>query len=312
MHQFNSPLRIDQIQALIAVASYGSFAAAANALDRDSSVITRRIRALEAHLGVRLLERTTRRIGLTEAGNTYLRKVRPLIEELATIHSNVASQGVLPQGTLRISIPNTYGRLRIAPILPKFLSLYPDVQLDVRLTDRYVSLVDENFDLAIRIGHLEDSRLVARKIATFRRHLYASPRYLKKEGTPNHPTDLKSHYRLKFPTTEGPEEWRLIRANRRVSVSPPIRLTADDFTTLVNAATAGVGVIEAAEWLVEDELRARELVPVLNEWVLDHEVGVYLVTQSGRLLPSKTRAFIDWLVTEHYPRKPQDSSMGMT
>lgn len=294
LHSHSQP-DLEQLRAFVAVASHLSFAKAAKALNKDSSVITRRVHALEQHLKVRLFERTTRRMTLTEAGNGYLGRVQAALEELELAESEIQARRAHPHGLLRLSLPLNYGRLWIAPLLPRFLEKYPDVQIDARFSDRFVDLIEENFDVAIRLGVLPDSGLVARRIGEWQRKLYASPGYLKRWGTPRRPEDLARHRGLVFAGPECSNAWTFTLGRERVKVNIPVALTADDASSLAMAAEADMGLLVATEWLLRDQLARGTLVPVLEEWKAGAAGGVHVVFSSSRLVPGKTRAFVDWI-----------------
>ncbi len=300
MQQSSLQTDLDHLRAFVAVASHLSFAKAAKALDKDSSVITRRVHALEQHLKVRLFERTTRRMTLTEAGQMYLGRVQTALEELELAESELQVRRSHPHGMLRVSLPLTYGRLWIAPLLPGFLERYPDVHLDARFSDRYVDLIEEGFDVAVRLGTLRDSSLVARRIGEWHRRLYASPAYLKRWGVPKTPAELPQHRGLAFAGSECPSTWTFARGRERVKIDIPPVLTSDDATALVIAAEAGLGLTISTEWLVHEQVERGILVPVLPDWTAGATGGTHVVFSSSRLLPGKTRAFVDW-ISEQLP-----------
>jgi DNA-binding transcriptional LysR family regulator len=302
MQQLTPQADLDHLRAFVAVASHLSFAKAAKVLDKDSSVITRRVHALEQHLKTRLFERTTRRMTLTETGRAYLVRVQAALDELELAESEIHARSTHPHGLLRVSLPLTYGRLWIAPLLPGFLEKYPEVQIDARYSDRYVDLIEEGFDVAIRLGALPDSGLVARRIGEWQRRLYASPGYLKRWGKPRTPADLAHHRGLTFSGPECPSAWTYTRGRERIKIAIPSVLTADDATSLVIAAEAGAGLAVATEWLVHEQVARGTLVPVLPDWMVGPPGGIHAVFSSSRLLPGKTRAFIDW-VSERLPEK---------
>ncbi len=300
MQQSSPQADLDHLRAFVAVASHLSFAKAAKALDKDSSVITRRVHALEQHLKVRLFERTTRRMTLTEAGQMYLGRVQTALEELELAESELQARRSHPHGVLRVSLPLTYGRLWIAPLLPGFLERYPEVHLDARFSDRYVDLIEEGFDVAVRLGSLPDSGLVARKVGEWQRRLYASPAYLKRWGVPKSPAELAQHRGLAFAGSECPSTWTFTRGREKVKVDIPPIMTSDDATALAIAAEAGVGLAVATEFLVSEQVEKGSLVPVLPDWTAGAPGGVHVVFSSSRLLPGKTRAFVDW-ISEQLP-----------
>lgn len=295
MQQSNLQADLDHLRTFVAVAKHLSFAKAGRELEKDSSVVTRRIHALEQYLKIRLFERTTRQMMLTEAGRSYLVRVRAALEELELAESELQARRSHPHGLLRVSLPLTFGRLWISPLLPDFLKKYPEVELDVRYSDHYVDLIEEGFDVAIRLGILRDSSLVARKLGEWQRGLFAAPSYIKRHGMPQTPKELAQHKGLAFAGAECPSDWIMTRGRERVKVSIPTVMTTDDATTLAIAAEAGCGIVVATEWLVRDQVARGKLVPVLPDWLAGPPGGIYTVYSSARLLPSKTRVFIDWI-----------------
>lgn len=284
------------LDAFVRVAETLSFTQAGRLLELDGSVVARRIASLEKRLGVRLLERTTRRMTLTEAGDAYLRRMLPAIEELVVAEAETREHGHRPTGLLRVAAPATFGRRWIGPLLPIFIAAQPDIALDVRFADRYVDLVAERFDCAIRLGALAESGLVARRVRGYVRGLYASPRYLERHGIPRRPDDLAAHAGLSFAGFERPSRWTLVRGRRSATVELPMRMVSDDSSVLVDAAVAHAGVVVATDWLVHRELIERSLVRVLPEWTVGVPGAVHLVMPSTRFVPGKTRVFADWIV----------------
>jgi len=185
--------RLAAIEAFVRVAECGSFSKAAERLHSSKSVVSRQVGALEAELGARLLHRTTRALTLTEAGRSYFAQAARILADLAEANASVGQLQAAPRGRLRVSAPMSFGFLHLAPAVPDFLDRYPDVEIDLAMNDRYVDLVDEGFDMAVRIGKLEDSSLVARKLAPARRTICAAPAYLQARGVPASPDDLKAH-----------------------------------------------------------------------------------------------------------------------
>lgn len=291
---------MDMLAAFVALAETQSFAAAGRRLRRDPTVISRRVQALEAQLGVRLAERTTRRFVLTEAGRVYLDRLRPILRDLQAAQRDVSAfnDGV-PQGHLRLALPASFGRMWLSPILTDFLIAHPLVSVEVEYADRFVDLIAEGFDLAVRLGVLTDSRLIARKLGDRRRILCASPLYLERHGAPDTLEALSGHACLRFSGAPSPSVWSFLDSRGKpegVSVSGP--LTSDDGEALVAAAVTGLGIVNATDWLVGRELAAGSLVPVLQRHRIQAEGAVYLLMPSSVGLPSKSRAFVDWLVRE--------------
>lgn len=199
--------KFDQLHAFLASVRCGSFSAAARSLDCDGSVITRRVAALEERVGVQLLARTTRRMTVTEAGARYLTRIQVAFDELALAESELAATTTEVSGTLRIALPQAFGRLYVSPKLAAFMALYPAIKLDIRFSDDYKDLVAERFDVALRLGALPDSSLVARKVAAYTMRVYASPSYLKNFGIPESPSELASHQGIGFSGFSRPEMW---------------------------------------------------------------------------------------------------------
>ena len=296
--------RLEQMEAFAAVAEQGGFAAAGRMLGRDPSVISRRVDALEGRLGVRLLARTTRQVALTEAGGAYLRRVQAILAELASAEAEVAEAAAAPRGVLRLSFPSKFARLWISPWLPSFMAAHPLLRLETTHSDRFVDLVAEGFDAAVRIGELADSGLVARRLASAANILCASPSYLERSGRLRTPADLERHACLGFPIPQIWPNWRLRRGNERTTVRVAGPLLSDDGETLVMACTQGAGIMPAPEWLVGQEMLDGRLVRVLHDWSLDVDGAVQIVLPPGRFVPAKVRVFIDWMVARFTPRPP--------
>lgn len=286
----------DQIAAFLATVEHAGFTAAGAALNSDGSLISRRVTALEKRLGVRLLERTTRRVALTEAGEPYYQRMRKAVQAMGEIDAEAAEAAGSVRGTLRLSLPATFGRMWIAPILPAFLRQHSSLTVEARYEDRYVDLISEGFDVAVRIGDLADSRLIARKLAPASRLLCASPDYLTERGMPLHPSDLGRHDCIGFSRLASHPVWHLDDNGKTVAVRISGPLTTDDATSLIQAAVAGVGIAMVSDWLAGPELKSGRLVPILPAHPVATLEGVHVVQPSAKLVPAKTRAFIDWLV----------------
>jgi DNA-binding transcriptional LysR family regulator len=287
----------ETLAAFAAVADEGSFNAAGLRLGRDATVISRRVQALEQNLGVRLLERSTRRVVLTEAGVLYLGRIRPLMRGLLAAGQETASfSDGEPRGRLRLALPGSFGRMWLMPMLVDFLDAYPGVTLDAAFSNRFVDLIGEGFDLAIRLGVLPDSRLVARKLAERHRMICASPDYLARHGIPALPENVSDHQCLIFSGKPNPNVWEFILPDGKqlvVPVSGPF--ISDDAEALVPAAVAGKGLLYATDWLVGRELSDGRLVRVLPDHGLLEEGAIYVVHPSSQHVPNKTRAFADWI-----------------
>lgn len=284
---------LELLAAFVAVAETGSFTAAANKLGRDASIVSRRVSQLEQQLGVRLLSRTTRRVALTEVGALYHRRVQGILDELAEASREASDVAASPQGLLRISLPATFGRQWIAPLLPRFLARHPHIRIDARFSDRQVDVVSEGFDVAIRVGVLRDSSLAARKLASYRNFLVAAPSYIAAHGKPRTPDDLKTHACIGFTGLSSWPDWPLVRGNQRKTVRPIGPLIADNSEAVLIATIAGAGIMLAADWLAGPAMREGKLVEVLPGWAGKGDGGVYAIRPPGRLVPTKTRIFVD-------------------
>jgi DNA-binding transcriptional LysR family regulator len=303
--QYADGAPLAELSAFVAVAEALSFTQAARRLGRDATVLSRRLNALEKRLGVRLVERTTRTVALTEPGRLYLARARAILDAFkeADLEATSLAAGE-PRGHLRLALPSTFGRMWMAPLIAQFLAAHRQITIEAEFSNRFVDLVGERFDLAVRLGELTDSRLVARKLCARRRLVCAAPSYLESVGTPAHPDELATRECLIFSGLPNPRKWEFKRASGdivRVSVSGP--LVSDDAEVLVEAAANGLGILLATDWLVASALRAGRLVPVLAEWQVADEGAVFLVTPSGMGRASGTRALSDWL-TAHFKSPP--------
>ncbi len=303
MHE-QSGGQLDQIETFAAIAEHGGFAAAARVLGKDPSVLSRRMDALERRLGVRLLARTTRKVGLTEVGATYLQKVRIILAELTAADAEAAEGAARPRGLLRVTMPRTFARLWIVPWLPAFLGDFPEIEIELELSDRYFDLVAEGFDLAIRFGGLVDSSLIVRHLASYETVLCASPAYLTEAGLPQTLDDLQNHRCLRLKVPNFWPDWRLRRGDERATVHAPAQFRTDDGSSMVLAALDGGGIMLAAEWSCGRHLAEGSLVRVLPDWRLDHDGNAQIVLAPGRLVPAKTRVFIERVVAEFSPSAP--------
>jgi DNA-binding transcriptional LysR family regulator len=287
--------RITGLQVFAKVASLGSFTAAARALGMSQSMATKHVDAIENRLGTKLLHRTTRRLSLTEAGQRYLESAERILAEMEEAEQ-AAAETVEPRGTLRVAGPLSFGFREIAPALADFARLYPRVKVDFGLSDRIVDLVEEGWDLAIRIAALKDSTLVARKLAPIRVMLCAAPAYLERHGTPRTVADLKDHNCLGYtlPSAANAGRW-LFGTDAPIVAEVSGNLVASNGDALRVAALAGQGIIYQPTFLVADDLRAGRL----KALALDHPVpafgNAYAVYPPSRHVPTKVRRFIDFL-----------------
>jgi len=290
-------------QAFLSVVELGSYAAGARALARDPSVLSRRISALETKLGIRLLERSTRRVSTTEAGALYYAKLRQAMQLIREAEQEAQTLASAPSGLLRLTLPTAFGRLWITPVLPIFLKMYPTIQIEAVFSDRYADIIAEEFDVAVRIGEMTDSRLFSRMLAPTRRVLCASPTYLREIGPLNEPADLRRVDCLMFTPMATHPVWHFENERNKRAVRVTGKMASDDIGSLIQAARSGCGIVMAADWLVVDDLNDGSLVEVLPEWFATGEKGVYLLRPSKQNESAKVRVFCDWLIN-HFSNCP--------
>ncbi len=294
--------RLSRLEAFVKVAETHSFSEAARRLRTSKSLVSRQIAALETELGVRLLQRTTRSMALTEAGRSYFQRLSQILAELEETNSSVSQLQAAARGMLRVSAPMSFGLLHLAPALPDFLLRYPNVDVDMSMSDRFTDLVDEGFDLAVRIGKLHDSSLVARKLAPIRRVVCGSPDYLKARGTPASPADLKQHECLCYSNITLAHEWRFVTPEGEPwPVEVKGRLAANNGDALKMAALRGLGLVNQPTFIVGDELQSGTLVSVLDRFI-PQDSALSAVYPHARHLSPKVRVFIDFLAERFGPR----------
>ncbi|TNF37219.1 MAG: LysR family transcriptional regulator, partial [Gammaproteobacteria bacterium] len=236
--------RFEEMQTFVRVVDAGSLSAAADRLDIAKSAVSRRLAELESRLGVQLLNRTTRRINLTDSGRQYYQRCVRLLAELEETEQLISTDHAALSGTIRIAAPLSFGILHLSPVLDEFLLLHPDLKLDLDLDDRRVNLMDEGVDLGIRIGKLEDSSLMARRLAPARRSVCASPDYLRRHGEPLHPHELQHHLGLSYSNIPEGQLWQFIDSEGRlISVRVPFRMRANNGDVLLKAAIDGLGIL---------------------------------------------------------------------
>ncbi len=302
--------RLRAFEVFVTVVSRGGFARAADSLDTSPANVTRYVNELEAHLGTRLLNRTSRKLSLTEGGEMLYARCKSILDDVAETEGLVSSASVEPRGRLRINAPVSFGIRHLAPLWPEFMRKYPGVELDVALIDRVVDIVDEGYDLAIRISRAGSTDHAARKLATSRNILCASPAYLARSGHPATPAGLIDHRCIGYTYAATGDEWQLIDSDNNPH---PVRVNCHMHTnngdTARAAALAGQGVIWQPTFLVGNDLRAGTLVRVLPEYHLP-EIDVLALYPSRRHLSAKTRAVIDFLVDAFGGVPPWDRADG--
>lgn len=291
------------------VVNADSFSAAARKLGRSKSSISKHVSALEAHLGVRLLNRTTRQLSLTEAGAIFHDQAMRVVAEADAAEALVTELHTEPRGLLKVNAPVDFGRDHLAPVLPAFLKDHPAISIDLTLNDRYVDLVEEGFDLAVRIAQLQDSTLVARKLAENRLVICAAPAYLKANGTPQTPQELAHHSCLIYSYATAPLEWRFVGPDgRRRKVRVAGRFVSNNGGAMRAVLLGGGGIIAAPEFLVGRDVREGRLRPILTEYSWGGSSGVYAVYPQNRFVSTKVRAFIAHLVAAFGPIAPWNAT----
>lgn len=299
--------KLKAFESFVSVATRGSLTAAARAEGVAPAIMGRRLDALEEHLGVKLLVRTTRRINLTHEGSAFLEDCQRLLSDVANAEASVSAGGVKASGHLRITAPAGFGRRHVAPLVPRFLAQHPDVTISLNLSDRVVDLAGEGFDCAVRVGDLPDSSLVSVRIADNRRLCVATPDYLRRHGTPRHPSELAQHdcltlsseasqtrgWAFRMPTEGGTEV---------VYLKPGGPLDCSDGQVLHDWCLSGHGVAWRSTWEVEGEVASGQLVAVLEDYAAPPN-GIYVLFPQRKHLPLRVRLWIEHL--RHHYEQPQ-------
>lgn len=287
--------RFADLEAFVAVVNAGSFSAAAERLGTAKSALSRRISSLERRLGAKLLHRTTRKLSLTDAGRTLHDKATRLLADLDETEQAVRDDQAELRGRIKVAAPVTFGIRHLTAAITDFMRRHPDLQIDLDLNDRQVDLVEEGLDVAVRIGELADSSLIARRLTGIRRVAAASPAYLEKHGTPIHPLELADHVGLHYSNISHREAWRFHDGQRREWIPDvPIRLRANNGDLLTAAAEAGLGIIITPTFIAHEAIERGGLRPILTDFDLD-ALGLYLVYTPGRQLSQRVRVLADFL-----------------
>ncbi len=286
-------MNIDHLKLFIRVAANGNITRAGQEQGLSPAVAGNHIKKLEEDLGVLLLQRTTRKVSLTEEGVSFLPHAEEVLSSIEAARAAVGAGSTSPTGTLRISAPASFGRMHLVPILSDFMSRHTGLKVDLHLSDAIVDLVEGGFDLAIRNAKLKDSSLVARKLSADRRVLCASPAYLAEHGEPGNPDDLHNHQCISL---QGLDTWLFDMADGKQSVRISSRLRVDNGEALRDACTQGLGITINSTWSAYQELKRGDLVEVLPEFPLVSDTSIWAVYPSSRLLAPKVRLFVDYLV----------------
>ncbi len=283
--------RLRELEVFVATADAGSLAGAARILHMSPPAVTRAIASLEQRLGIQVFNRTTRNLNITEGGSNFLDSARRILADLQAAEQSAAGEAAAPHGHLKVSASVTLGRMGVVPVITEFLKAYPKLSCSALLLDRMVDLVEEGVDVAVRIGNLQSSSLVARKVGAVRRILVASPSYLSRAPAPSHPSDLKDHDVIAFTGLMPNREWRYVEGRRTPVVAIRPLLEVNDASTAIAVAQAGTGITIALSYMVADRIRDGRLVPVLSEFS-PAPVPVHLVYPNAARVAPKVRAFI--------------------
>ena len=286
---------LNDIAVFVRVVDSGSFTAAAERLGISKSVVSKYVTRLEDRLGARLLNRTTRRLSLTEAGRVFYERSRKGLADIEDAQAEVSRLQGEPRGTLRLNAPMSFGILHVAPALPEFLNLHPDVTVDMNLDDRIVDMIEEGFDVSVRISELPDSSLVARRLGPCRHAIVAAPAYLERCGTPRTPEELRNHNIITYRYQESALEWHFLTpGNKPISVAVSGSLMMNNSLAVREALLEGVGITRTPTFVVGKDIQEGRLIPVLREYQI-LEVTIFLVYPQRRHLSPKVRAFVDFM-----------------
>lgn len=294
--------RLEAMRAFQRVVEAGSFSAVARERGVAQPTISKQVAALEAHLGTQLLNRTSRSLSLTESGQEFYEATSKLLAELDAAESRIGHRKAAPSGMLRVTLSAAFGRMHIIPLLPEFLTRYPEVSVDIVISNRFLDLIEEGLDLAIRIGSLQDSSLIARRIGYSGRRTVASRSYLDRHGTPVSPADLAHHECIAFVFQGAAQEWRFEGPDGAVSVRPLGRVRANDAENIREAVLSGLGVAHAPAWLFDREIVSGEVKVLLEGWRPPTE-PINAIHPATRRPSTKIRVFVDFLATalSHQP-----------
>ena len=302
--------RLTSLEVFAKVAAIGSLSGAARAMGLSQTMVTKHVAALETRLGIKLFHRTTRRLSITEAGRSYLESSERILADIEAADAAVAAERVEPRGLLRVNVPVVFGTLQIAPLLADFADRHPKVTIELGLNDRLVDLAEEGWDLAIRIGRLRESSMVARRLAPNRLVVCAAPSYLDRHGIPRTVADLASHNCLGYTLSQqaSAAEW-LFGADAEIRVQVNGNLRANNGDALRAATLAGLGLARQPTFIVADDLRAGSLVALPLDQPEVRTSAVHAVYLPDRSPPAKVRAFIDFLAMCFSPEPPWDRGL---
>jgi DNA-binding transcriptional LysR family regulator len=286
--------KYQELRVFSAVVDASSFVAAADSLGMSKAAVSRYVSELEQRLGVRLLHRTTRRLSLTPEGEVFLVRCRDILSSIEASEVEISTRSVTVSGLLKVSVPVSFGIRHMAPLWPDFLGQHPQLHLDVQLADRVIDLVDEGFDVAIRIARLEDSSLISRQIAATRLVLCAAPSYLKRRGTPEHPSQLATHDVVGYSLLATGDHWQLDGPNGTESVKIRPRFWSNNGDSCIAACVQGAGIQLQPTFLIDEELRNGQLVEILPKYRAT-TLGIYAVYPTRKFVLPKVRTLVEFL-----------------
>ena len=295
--------RAAQMTAFVRAVETGGFSAAARDLGLSPSALSKLVTRLEDRLGARLLHRTTRRLQLTAEGEAFYARARPILAAMAEAEAEVTEAGVSARGLLRLHCGSAFGMHQLAPGIPRFQERHPEVEIDITISDQPLGAMESGVDLAIRIGPLDESSMVARRICNLERVICASPAYLLRHGTPRTPDDLQLHNCLSITSLPALRRWPFDTDDGIRVVHVTDNVAANNAETVLQLAVAGVGITRLTDVVVSDAIRSGALVPILADWHHVEPVPLYATYPSGRNLSPKVRAMVDFLV-EEFGRAP--------
>ena len=297
-----------QMTVFVRAVDAGSFSAAGRALQMTPSAVSKQVSRLEQRLQVRLVNRTTRRLSLTAEGQTFYERSVRILADIDGLERALTELHDKPRGTFRVTATTGFTKHQVVPLIPEFLERYPEVSVQLELNDRHVDLVAEGIDVAIRIGNLADSSLVARKLGVNRRVICAAPAYLKKHGAPRVPEDLRHHNCLTFSDSPRFNDWEFEESEGLRTLRVSGNLSVNHTDALYQSVLAGIGLARLATYLVGPDLRTGRLIPVLAEY--SHEkTPIYAVYPHRRHVPAKVRVFLDYLLSKFTPTPPWEADL---
>lgn len=290
--------RYEQLEAFIEVVDQQSFSAAGEKMGLVKSVLSRRVSELETRLGVKLLNRTTRKLSLTSAGEQLYQQTSVLLSDLLDAEQKVSDEQVALSGRLKIAAPLSFGHRHLASAITEFVKLHPEIDISLDLNDREIDIVAEGFDMTIRIGELMDSTLIARNLGVIRFVTAASDAYLKQHGTPEHPNDLVNHQGLLYSNLTPKQQWQFTDNKQRIVAIPHTRLTANNGDFLRKAAINGLGIVNSPTFLLNEYIRSGALREILKGYQAK-PTGIYALFPPGRLIPRRVKVLVEFLQKQY-------------